>query len=84
MIVTSKFNSKGIKGELMLFLVAAFTRVGSILTFTRKREIIISLIVVGIAEVVALLIWAYRMSRLTQLLLREPRGWHGCRRQVCL
>lgn len=65
MIVSSKFNSKGIKGELMLFLVAAFAMVGSPLTFTRKREIIISLIVVGIAEVVALLIWAYRMKVIT-------------------
>ena len=65
MVVTSKFNSKGIKGELVLFLVAAFAMVGSYLTFTRKREIIISLIVVGIAEVVALLIWAYRMKVIT-------------------
>ena len=65
MVVTSKFDSKGIKYELMLFLVAALMLVGSHLTFARKREIIISLIVVSIAEVVALLIWAIRLKVIT-------------------
>ncbi len=65
MVVTSKFDSKGIKGNLVTFLVAALMLVGSHLTFARKREIIISLIVVSIAEVVALLIWAIRLKVIT-------------------
>lgn len=65
MVVTSKFDSKGIKGNLVMFLVAALMLVGSHLTFARKREIIISLIVVSIAEVVALLIWAIRLKVIT-------------------
>ena len=65
MVVTSKFDSKGIKGNLVTFLVAALMLVGGHLTFARKREIIISLIVVSIAEVVALLIWAIRLKVIT-------------------
>lgn len=65
MVVTSKFDSKGIKGSLVTSLFAAFTLVGGYTMFNRKREFVISLIVVGIAEVVALLIWAIRLKVIT-------------------
>ena len=65
MIVTSKFNSKGIKGELVLFLVAALAMVGGPMLRTNKLELVTKLIVVGAAEVVALLIWAIRLKVIT-------------------
>ena len=65
MVVTSKFDSKGIKYELMLFLVAALAMVGGPMLRTKKLELVTKLIVVSIAEVVALLIWAIRLKVIT-------------------
>lgn len=65
MVVTSKFDSKGIKYELMLFLVAALAMVGGPMLRTNKLELVTKLIVVSIAEVVALLIWAIRLRVIT-------------------
>ncbi len=65
MIVTSKFNSRGIKVELMLFLVAAFAMVGGPMMRAHNLGLVTKLIVVSIAEVVALLIWAIRLRVIT-------------------
>ena len=65
MVITSKFDSKGIKYELMLFLVAALAMVGGPMLRTNKLELVTKLIVVSVAEVVALLIWAIRLKVLT-------------------
>ena len=65
MVVTSKFDSKGIISGLMLFLVAALAMVGGPMLRTNKLELVTKLIVVSIAEVVALLIWAIRLKVIT-------------------
>ena len=65
MIVTSKFNSRGIKVELMLFMVAAFAMVGGPMMRAHNLGLVTKLIVVSIAEVVALLIWAIRLRVIT-------------------
>ncbi len=65
MVVTSKFDSKGIISGLMLFLVAALAMVGGPMLRTNKLELVTKLIVVSIAEVVALLIWAIRLRVIT-------------------
>ena len=65
MIVTSKFNSRGIKVELMLFLVAAFAMAGGPMMRAHNLGLVTKLIVVSIAEVVALLIWAIRLRVIT-------------------
>ena len=65
MVVTSKFDSKGIISGLMLFLVAALAMVGGPMLRTNKLELVTKLILVSIAEVVALLIWAIRLKVIT-------------------
>lgn len=63
MSITSKFNSKGILLELILFLAVAFSLIAGGLT--SKIAFVAKLVLTGAAFVVAFCIWAFRLKAIT-------------------
>ncbi|MBO7472304.1 MAG: hypothetical protein J6T78_10665 [Bacteroidaceae bacterium] len=60
MLITSKFNSKGLWLELIMYLLAPLT----LMTFSlgSRRAIFVTIVVAGVLLAIALCIWAFRLK----------------------
>lgn len=63
MFLTSKFNSKGLWLELVLFLVATLSLMT--VSISSKRGIFVTIVMAGIILLIALFIWAFRLKTIT-------------------
>ena len=75
MFITSHFNPKGLRLQLVLFLLATLT----MMTFSlgSTREVFISLVVAGIMLAIALCVWAFLLKTIT-VMDQELEVKHTC------
>lgn len=75
MFITSRFNPKGLRLQLVLFLLAPLT----MMTFSlgSTREVFISLVVAGVLLAIALCVWAFLLKTIT-VMDQELEVKHTC------
>ena len=75
MFITSHFNPKGLRLQLVLFLLAPLT----MMTFSlgSTREVFISLVVAGVLLAIALCVWAFLLKTIT-VMDQELEVKHTC------
>ena len=63
MLITSRFNPKGLRLQLAIYLTAAFALFAP--AFGNRKDIIITIAVVGVMIAIAACIWAFQLKTIT-------------------